>query len=306
MDDTPILDISLKEYYNTIQKGGYVTRKKTESAKGNIDKSHKNIDSIEIPSVKKVKEKAKIKVKNDKKDEKNKKNKKKQKLQKKKYSLIDSNTNSNIGIHNSSEIKKRHKEIKKIKTIRKDNNTTFPIDYEIVPYNDYFEKNCKTIFFDLSEKLKYNKIINFENYKERFLLFKYKKEENSKYTFGIINEIKIDEDKHLIIQIRGFNDVSYDNFPFLTIKEIITIDSKNYELYLIEFSFCLKNNDEADYFMILTEFLGKNDITKTVIDNKYYVNCFSFKKGCIISKVETTKLILLEELDEESNSVNYF
>ena len=113
MDDTPILDISLKEYYNTIQKGGYVTRKKTESAKGNNDKSLKNNESIGISSGKKSKEKPKIKVKKEKKEEKR---KIKKNLQKQKYTLINTNSGSNVGIHITNESKISKKKIKKIKS----------------------------------------------------------------------------------------------------------------------------------------------------------------------------------------------
>ena len=67
MENTPILNMSLKEYYNIIYNGGKITRNKTEQLKTNNEKLERSRDSKE-KSIKLNKNSAIIKVKKIKKD----------------------------------------------------------------------------------------------------------------------------------------------------------------------------------------------------------------------------------------------
>ena len=300
MENTPILNMSLREYYNIIVNGGKITRNKAEQSKSNNDKSDKAAETID-KSLKLNKKSSKIKVNNTQKDSKVKITKNEKKLSKKKQK-IGAKTKGNSPKENIKIIKNKKNSNEKSKMILKIQNRIFPIDYEIVPYQNYYFKSNKTIQFELNEKIRYYKNVNFESFKDRFLLFKLKKIDQNKHSLGYINEIKVDEDKHLTIQLGSVSEFTNETFPFIPLnQDKIIIDSKNYDLFLIDFTFCLKNNGEtADFLIILTDFLFKSDDNKNMIENKYYMNCFSFKQNRVISRIENRKLILIEEAYDEN------
>lgn len=192
--------------------------------------------------------------------------------------------------------------------IRKENNVNFFIDYEIVPYNDYFDKRSKSIFFELSEKIAYNKILSFDNYKDRIILFKSKKSDLPKYSIGNILDINMDEEKQITVVCSPFTDTDINQENFLLgipNQDKAVIDSRTFDIFLIEFTFCLGNVNDIDFLMILTEFCNKSEEGKTVIENRYFTTCYSSKQNRIINKIENRKLILLEEIyDENSHSNN--
>ena len=304
MENTPILNMSLKEYYNIIYNGGKITRNKTEQLKTNNEKLERSRDSKE-KSIKLNKNSAIIKVKKIKKDSKVKMKKKDKKLvKKKKFIKSKMNGKSTKDDGKKLNLKTIHKQ--NLKNIHKDQNGIFSIDYDIVPFQFYNYKNNNTYLFELNEKIHYYKFLNFQIFKERFLLFKLKKNDQTKYSLGFINEIKEEEEKNLIIQLGSVSEFTNDTFPFAALnQDKILIDSNNYDLFLVDYTFCLNINGEIDFLIILTDFLFKNDYSKSFIENKYYSNCFSLNQNRILSNLENRKLILLEDVCDE-NSVIFF
>ena len=127
MENTPILNMSLKEYYNIIYNGGKITRNKTEQLKTNNEKLERSRDSKE-KSIKLNKNSAIIKVKKIKKDSKVKMKKKDKKLvKKKKFIKSKMNGKSTKDDGKKLNLKTIHKQ--NLKNIHKDQNGIFSIDF---------------------------------------------------------------------------------------------------------------------------------------------------------------------------------